>query len=288
MRFLLLPLLILTNLPLWGQRNDIFPDLYSAYFNNVTLINPSFIPSEGKVDLVATYKNRIGPFSKIATYSFTGAKVFRKENQTAHLARIIFFNEKEGPYIQRPRGYANYAYSLPLTENTQLSAGIALGFSQIAFSAPSATGVGTAMLPDGSLGLSLRSKDLSFGISSLQLFNASSEAINALIRLRRHYNFFLSTQKDLSLNWKVKGYFFYRILPYANNNTDITLALDYKNVFCFGSSIRYRQGMSFFVTFNINLGKDRLLLNFAYNSPILSNSNNLLNSVELTTGYVVN
>lgn len=288
MRLLLAHCLILMVFPVLGQQNDTYPDLYSAYFNNLALVNPAFVPEEGRVELLATYKNRTGPFRKIATYSFTGGRFFRKENESVHAARIIFWNEREGPYIQKPRAYANYAYQLPLSEKISLSAGLAVGFAQVAFSAPSATGTGSAILPDGALGLMLKGKKLSVGVSSLQVFDSGAEAIQATVRLRRHYNLFLSAEKNLSPALAIKGYVLGRYLPSANHNADVALEFAIKEAFSFGCSAKYRQGLAFFASFNINTGKDRLLLNFAYNSPLLSKNNTLLNSMEVTLGYVIN
>lgn len=84
----------------------------------------------------------------------------------------------------------------------------------------------------------------------------------------------------------MRGYLLYRLLPEVNDNADATLLLDYKNVFSLGSSARYKQGLSFFIAFNMNVGKDGLLISFAYNSPVLG-KNNVLNSLELTSGYTV-
>ncbi len=273
--------------PLMGQNNLLYPEMFAGFFNHQPLINPSFQQDTGRIAVAASLKSRMGVFKSIATYYASLDRNFITRKNTGHTLRVLFYNEKEGPYIEKPRGYIGYAYRLHLSRQTVFAAGVSAGFAQIAFTAPSATATGTTTLPDASIGVFLKRKQLKAGVSSMQFFNNSSTASNFSVQLGRYYNFFAAAEKELGYRWKLNAYLFYSLLPAYKDHGDLALLVSYKNIFSFGTSARYRQGMSFFAGLNINTGGSIVVVNFAYSTPFLAGSTSLNNSFELSPAYIL-
>jgi len=284
MRLLFLLFFISLVVPAIGQKNDLYPDLYNTYFYNPGLINPAYIAREGKAEVYVFYKHRTGIFQKIASYSVTGSRTFRTKSKSAHLIRAIITNENQGPYIATTRGYANYAYQVPLSENTALMAGAAVGLAQVAFSAPSATATGSYKSPDGSLGLMLRSNNLEAGASMMQIFNSVTEPLITPISLKRYYNFFVSHGKDLSPFVKLQGNILWQLLPSTKDNLVGNILLSYKESISFGSGIGTKSGLNFFMRFNIPIEEeDKLAIVISYNSAFSSIP---VDALELNISYL--
>lgn len=269
----------------FGQASSSYPDQYSVYFQNMALISPAFIPDEGKADFVAGYKTRTGAFKKVATYSFSGAILKRRSNNSVHAARVFVLNEKQGPYISSPSGYLNYAYQLPVFDNINVSTGFAFGFSGVYFSAPSASGTASALIPDGSLGLSLNGENLEFGFSAMQVFNSKSTPISSLIILTRYFNSYIKLKKDLNPFWRVNLYGLWRTFPDVSDDINGGLTLEFKEHFGFGAILRYEKGVSFLLTLSPLQEDEGLDISFAYNSTLLSPMSTLHNSLEFILAF---
>ncbi len=287
MKIIALIISVLFFSPLMGQKNLLYPDMFAGFFNHQSLFNPAFQQDTGRAIFSASLKSRTGAFKNIATYYASIERTFMNEKKSGHTIRLFFFNEKEGPYIEKPRGYINYAYRLAVSDHTSLSSGASIGFTQLAYTAPSATATGSVTLPDASIGLYIKRKNLRAGISSMQLLNNSSSASNLSVKLGRYYNFFVAMEKPLGYSWKMNTYLLYRMLPVYNDNVDLALLLTFKNSFVLGSSARYKLGTSFFISFNIKTNNSLININFAYNTPLLSGITSLNNSYEISPSYII-
>ncbi len=288
MRICLFTIFFFLYLTVKAQVTDVFPESYTTYFNNTAIVNPGFVQEDSKAEFFSMYRQRTGAFQKIASYSVTCSKVFRKENNAAHLARVFFSNDKEGPYIDKPRAYFNYAYVIPLAEETSLSAGLAAGFTQVYFSAPSATASGNSTMPDGAIGITFRRKSFFSGISSQQVFNAESNPLKANVKLRRFYNFLLSQEKDLSPSLKLRGNFMYQLLPSNADLFNLVLEGSYNDIFRLGGAYKSREGLALIGSVEANLGDDKIFICFAYNTGVLSKLKYGFNSIEINFGYKIN
>lgn len=269
----------------FAQTSNYYPDFISSYFYNMSLANPSYVPADVKADFALNYKFSTGAIKDISTTSFSGAYVWGQENTSSHLARVQVHNEQEGPYINYPRTYLNYAYRLNTGEYTQLSAGVCLGGMGIFFSAPSATT--SIFQPDASLGLGFRYKTLSLGASSFQIFNAAVEPLLATIRFARYYQGNVEWEKELGLDWKSKMYVLWRLLPEVQDDALFTLSVVYKESFTLGALYRKQVGMAFFTSLQLNSEGNPLLLSFTYNSPFVSPNPRFQNSMELGLAYAI-
>jgi len=261
-----------------GQANGYYPDILSTYFFQMANANPGYIPKEGIADFNAGYKFRTGAFKDIATFSFSGARFFRTENENTHTLRILINNEQQGPFINTPRAYLNYAYELKVGEESFLYAGTAVGLAGIYYS---------VMLPDGSLGLGIRYKSISLGLSSYQLLNSEASPMLARFRLARYYQSNFEAEKEYGNDWKLKGYALYRLFPETTDELNVGGSALYSEAFIFGAMYRNLFGLGWFAGFYIDSGKDKLILSFTYNSPVLSRVPGLQNSMEIGLGFRV-
>lgn len=269
----------------FAQTSNYYPDFISSYFCNLSLANPSYMPTDARADFALNYKFSTGAVKDISTTAFSGAYVWGQEHTSSHLARIQVHNEQEGPYINYPRTYLNYAYRLTTGEYTQLSAGLCLGGAGIFFSAPSATT--SIYLPDASLGLGFQYKTLTLGISSFQVFNSTVEPLLATIRFARYYQGNMEWEKELGLEWKSKLYVLWRLLPEVQDDALFTLSVVYQDMLTLGTLYRKQVGMAFFSSLRLNSDGNPLLLSFTYNSPFVSPNSRFQNSMELGLAYAI-
>ena len=281
----LLLFIILLNLPVSGQNNAVYPDQFGAYFNNMYLISPAYVPADTKMNLNFAYKTRTGALNKIATFNFAFTRVFNNTKSNNHLVRLYFYNEKDGPYIHRTRVYANYAYKIKLGDELFLSSGIAIGFAQTAFTAPSSTGNGNSIAPDASIGLSVNYKKLEAGLSVNQLLNSIVNPVVASIEYERYYNSYIQYIFKLSPFINLKSGMLWRYLPSYRDDINIFGMLDYKDFISVGSCYNYNKSFSFIVSTKLHVGTESILLSFIYNTPFFTKLPAWTDSVELNGGY---
>jgi type IX secretion system PorP/SprF family membrane protein len=268
-----------------GQTNAVYPDQSTAYFNNMYLINPASIPTDVKMNLSLLYKTKTGALSNITTFSFSFARILNYSKPNNHLIRIYFFNEKDGPYIQRPRASLNYAYKLAISDKLSLSSGVSLGFVQTIFTAPSATGNGNATSPDAAIGIAFLHKKFDVGFSINQILNASVNPVAAQIQYTRYYNTYLNYTFKLSHTLKLKSGMLWNYLPTYPDNINLYGMLEIKEIFSFGSCYRYNKNLSFIVSTNFFIMRESILLSFIYNTPLSTTLPNWTDSIELNGGY---
>lgn len=281
----LIVFIMLVNLPVFGQTNAVYPDQFGAYFNNMYLVSPAFVPTETKMDLNAAYKTRTGALNKISTFNFAATRVLNNTKPNNHLIRLYFYNEKDGPYIHRTRAYANYAYKLKLGEELFLSAGAAIGFAQTAFTAPSSTANGNSIAPDAAIGLSVNFKKLEAGFSVNQLLNSVVNPVVAAIKYERYYNTYIQYSFNLSPFLTLKSGMLWRYLPSYKDDVNLFGMLAYKDFISIGSNYTYNKSLSFIIGTKLHVGKESILLSFIYNTPFFTKLPAWTDSVELNGGY---
>ena len=251
-----------------AQTGRFYQDVFTTFFTNTALVNPSYVPEIGKVNLTATHKFRQGLLGDISTFSASGEKVWRSQESYTHVGRLIFVNEKEGKYISSPKAYANYALRINLSEETSLMSGIALGVSGINYSAPS--GASSIMLPDGGIGIGLKHKKIHVGFSSLQVLNTSGTVITSKVRLQRYFNLNFTGEKAISPSISLKSHFLWRGLPYLSDQYIAAFSFVYKDMFEAGSLYFYPRGLSYFTLITLDTESNALQINLTYNSAALS------------------
>jgi len=276
---------MLINLPVFGQNNAVYPDQFGAYFNNMYLVSPAYVPADTKMNLNAAYKTGTGALNNISTFNFAFTRVLNNTKPNNHVARLYFYNEKDGPYIHRTRAYANYAYKIKLGDEIFLSSGIAIGFAQTAFTAPSSTANGNSIAPDAAIGLSLNCKKLEAGFAVNQLLNSVVNPVVAPIEYKRYYNSYIQYTFTLSPFVNLKSGMLWRSLPAYSDDVNIFGMLEYKDILSLGSSYKYNKSFSFIVSTKFHIGKESILLSFIYNTPFFTKLPAWTDSVELNGGY---
>ena len=277
---------ICLSLPSFGQQSTaVYPDIFGAYFNNMPLISPAYIPADVKMNLSLSYKTRTGALNKISTLNFAFTRVLNVNKPNNHMIRLYFYNEKDGPYIHKPRAYANYAYKIKLTEDTYVSTGIALGFAQTGFTAPSSTANGNSISPDGSLGLTFSHKKLDAGFAACQMFNSVVNPVVAPITYTRYYNSYINYTFKLSPFVDLKSGFLWRALPSYQDDVCLFGMLEYKELVSFGGCYNYEKSLSFVVSTNLRVGKESIFISLVYNTPFFTKLPAWTDSVEMNGAY---
>lgn len=279
----LMHLLLMCLLAHSQQSSYSYPDFfYTTYPFMLNYDNPAYIVDQTQYNLYAQYKQRLGQFRKVVSYSALGEKVWRREGKSSNSLKLLFNNENDGPYIARPRFSAGYANEIPLRENLKMALGFTVGATSINFSAPNQGASGNSYLPDGKLGFVIKGKTLEAGISSLQFLGSKAKVIGANITLKRYYNLFVKYKRDLSPNWVLEGL---AMLDLRGNPVVFTPQLaamvHYKERISFGASQRFGYAFSSIVKVRIFPEEAPLDLILMYNSPAFTQTARELNSIEI-------
>ncbi len=268
-----------------GQGSPVYPDIFSGYFYHGALANPAYVPDDSKVSLAAYYKFKQGKYGGINSFMAEAEKTASAGNKNLNSFRLFFFNEREGPYISRPRAYFNYALEVNIAQDMSITSGVNIGFASVNFTAPS--GSGNMSLPDGAAGLTLQYRQWTAGISFWQLFNAEGVAISNVLRLQRYEQVNLAYSGFLSPDWKFSSYLLFRHQKNYYNHCFLTLLLGYRELIQAGPVFRYRQGLAFFGVLQVDQDTNRFHLTFTYNSGAFSPAPYWNNSVELGLRYIL-
>ena len=278
-------LFVLFSNTLWAQSFTTYPDILSVTLFNEALINPGHVSEEGRSDLFFGHKFQTGALKDVTSSFFSADRTFRKDNGGAQAIRLMFFNEKQGPYISKPRGYLNYAYQIPLQENLHLYAGALLGLAGAYYTVPGSSGNQATTLPDGGIGAGIKSDRFSVGLAALQMFNSAAQPYSATIVLGRYYHVHARYELPLGLDWKVKSQVLWRHLPDTDDQVYVLGSLAYIDRMQLGGVWRVQKGISFFLALEPHYHEDRLLITFTYNSAITGDTPAWQNSMELNLGY---
>lgn len=266
-------------------QNLLYPDIYSSFAINKAVLSPSYIPEEGNYGLSGVYKFKTGQ-ANWALYDVNASLVSDLANNNKQLFRISFFNEKEGPYISSPRAYINYAYRISISKESSISAGVAFGFLSKQFSAPSSTGAGNVMLPDGNTGLTFQYQSFQTSVAMYQLFGSEGKAIKATLRLNSYYQFYAEQIVILNEHWDLRPHMLLRILPEVTNQWIGGASLVYKKQLEVTTIYTQRRGVAFQAMLKIDNDYLPVTISVLYNSALFSQTPVWLNSTELGLSYM--
>lgn len=270
----------------WSQiTNILYPDFYTSYQQNMAFANVAFVPEELRGDFEASYRFQTGPFKQISTALFSGAKIIEAENGASHVLRALFLNENQGPYFSSPRGYANYAYRLPINDELFMSAGLAAGMVEKYYAGTAAAGNTSVFLPDASAGLLVAWRRWQMGIASFQLLNLSAQSLSSQVQYKRFFHLHVQREWDLGIDWVIKVQSLWRVLPLYEDEWVGGVSFSYLKTFGLGLLTRSNYEASLFVELVLDSDNDRLKLFFNYNNPFLSPHPYTKSSIELGVGY---
>lgn len=283
-------LLLLTQFLAIGQPIDLHQRSFGLGPTNLYLQHPAYLGSEGFAILEVGNLTNSGAFSKVRTYYAFGGIALSKREKSAHGHLGAFlYNESVGDFIQRPRGYLNYAWHIKLNSTFTLGAGARFGFVNYTFPSSDVSPGGSATAPDGSIGLWLQSERTRLGLSSLQILNSKIIPIDLTFRYPRSYNLFASCKIPLSVSSSLTPYTQVNIKPtQINSDYDVGVLLNLNDYIFFGPNFRNQRSVSFiFMVNNIVLTKMGYFnIKFAYNHPIISRTRIEIQSVEICLGML--
>src|SRR5690606_6979742 len=105
---LLILLLVYNAILLFPQQAGYYPDFFNSFSFNPYLVNPSYVPDTGKVDLSFNHKMMAGELRDVSSSLLVATKILKNLNN-ANAIRLSVGNEQEGQYINVPKFFANYA-----------------------------------------------------------------------------------------------------------------------------------------------------------------------------------
>lgn len=265
-----------------GQQYSLYPQLNSTFQQQKVWINPAFVSEAGNYNLNFQKHFRTVNRGQAGLYFFDAGTWIRKDSM-AHGFRVLVVNEKEGPYISRPRAYFNYAFSRQLTYHWALYSGASFGFFSTFISAATATSNSNFMLPDGNIGFGIKNKRLDVGFSIMQAFdNEIAELSN--VKLSRYYHYHWSYKQPIASDFIVELSGFYRQFLDLKNQLTTSLEVNYKSQLGMGSLYHTLTGVSFYFNYSGEVNQTNYSLFLTYNSGLTAASRKLSQSMEMGLG----
>jgi type IX secretion system PorP/SprF family membrane protein len=176
-----------------------YPVRFSQYYNSYPLLNPSAIGSLSKIELSFGNKRLLGNFSNISTYYFNAnLRISPKKgiNKPFSALGVLFYNDREGKYLNRSRFYLIYAWHGNLSQKIKFSGGFQIGGFNYAVKGTPLSGDGSDLKPDAAVGLQIYNSNFHVGISVNQVFNSKVQPLEEITILAPYLN--------ITGDWKYK------------------------------------------------------------------------------------
>lgn len=283
MRMVILVLLFLCLHKARGQTGASYPDFFSSSSLYPSLINPAYISPSNRSQAIVLGKFRSGLLRDVYSLAGSFEKLWISKKNTFHSARIIVHNEKEGPYIARPRIYANYSTGILIASETRLMAGASFGLVQSNFNVPSK--VFSVTNPDLNIGVFVRHKELEAGISAQQVLQSGSRGA-AVVYLNNYYNFYMGWSKSLNPTLKVNSSLICSLLPVIPDLVNGRISLFFHEKFESGVAYTYKDGVSLFSSLLLGPQDHTLRISVLYNSTFLDKNVVWGSSLEFGFSYL--
>ena len=271
---------------------------YTQYIMNNYLINPAVAGIENYWDIklshrlqwvglqdapVTTYVTIQGPIHK-AAYNNETATTFHADGENPRGTNywrnytapdphggigFTMLNDKTGP-LNRFAVYGTYAYHVGLSANTNLSAGISAGFTNMSLDAsklnfgtitvdPAVSGSGliNKIKPDVSAGLWLYASDYFIGLSAQQIIPQQIAFSDNTVHLENgklvpHLFFSAGYRMQLSEDLSFLPSVLIRYISPLPLGFDVNAKVQYHDLLWAGASYRYQDGFAAMVGVNIN------------------------------------
>jgi type IX secretion system PorP/SprF family membrane protein len=220
---------------LQGQlQTNKYPVRFSQYYNCYSLINPAASGAYTNYDISVGDKHLLGNFSKVSTYYLSLNKRIALRNYRTNTSYsslgVLFYNDREGKYLNRSRFYASYAWHGNISKKIKISAGFQMGAMNYSVKGTPLSGDGSDAAPDGNIGVWIYNHWFHMGISYNQIFNSKLQPLDEIAILSPYSNIDgnlalnISEQFSFSPSWSLR-------VPITDNifYTDVTLNFCYKN-----------------------------------------------------------
>ncbi|MDF2454398.1 MAG: hypothetical protein K0R51_391 [Cytophagaceae bacterium] len=267
------------------------PVQFIQFFKTNALINAASIGKDSAIELSTGNQSLTGAFSGVRTfYAYGHAQLnARKKNKSRHVIGLTFINDKEGSFINRNRATLQYAFHLPISRKSILSAGASAGFINYSYKASNISAGGSAYAPNADIGLWLHRARFNIGISGNQLLASKLTPIDETYTIERHYN--LTADKTVALGpyLSLTPAFIFRWFDKDYYNADLALIIVIQDNVTAAVGYKYNKGLSVSGGLeDIKLSQHVLKMMFSYYFPVGEVSNYNPQAYELSLRFVPN
>lgn len=270
-----------------AQTMESVPVQFGQFYNAYSIVNPASAGSTGHAELQAGRQMHGGMWRNISTTYASAA--FRLnpsiEKNNFQVLGFSFVGDKEGEYLKRSKFYATYGWHTKLTAQLSLGAGASIGLFSYLVSGSNASVAGSALAPDGSIGLWLYHQRYYLGASACQLFNSRLTPLQETTRLVPHYNITGGYSFIPSASFSIIPRTMIRYIPGYPLDVDVSVAGVIDEIITAGVNYRHQRSMVYMVgleRLKVIRGKFRFM--FSYAVPTGSVFNNI-HTYELTLNY---
>lgn len=243
--------------------------LFTHTFNNPLLINPGFVGSDSVVKAFGLYRNQ---WAGVPGTPVTQVLSVDGPLGDTKMGFGGFAYNDVSNIVGRTAGYLTYSYGLEIGEDHFIRLGLSLGAVQTRLQWDKInvvdeseetllTAAQARTVPDGAFGIKYDFKDLEIGLSSTQLFQASSNfsdeanAKETSFKLLRHYYFTGAYGVQVHQNIYLKPMIVIRGTQSLPLQWDVNVMANYKSFARLGVGYRHNYGVVFQagVTLNENI-----------------------------------
>lgn len=270
-----------------AQTTESIPEQFAQFFNAYSIVNPASCGSKSNIEIELGRQGHSGIWKNISTTYASGSLRLgpQKKKNNFQVLGLSFVRDKEGEYLKRSKFYVNYGWHTSLTSKLSLGAGVAGGFFSYIVSSSSASVAGSAMAPDGTLGLWLYHQRYYFGASAAQVFNSKLTPLQETTELLRHYNITGGYTYHVSEALTVHPRTMIRYAPGHPVNIDVATQGVINEIVSAGVNYRYNKEMvCLFGLEKLKAGKGALRCMFSYAFPTGRVASNR-QTFELTLNY---
>jgi type IX secretion system PorP/SprF family membrane protein len=256
--------------------------MYTQYMFNILAVNPAYAGSQGALNITGLYRNQwVGVEGAPSTQTLFAHSPFIKKNIGLGLTVV---NDRIGP-VRQTMVFADYSYTIRVTENTKLAMGLKMGinmlktsFSEIDVSETDDQSFVDEPLspqPNFGFGLYYYSDKYYVGVSIPKLFKNKLEQSLDYSKLTLQQHFFIIGGYVFTLNDKLKfrPTTLIKMTGGAPPSLDLTASFLYREKLWFGVGHRYGDSFAALIQFQVSpqlrigYSFDKTLSKFAsYNS----------------------
>lgn len=255
-------------------------------------INPAFSAADSSASAISGNRMNFGSFKIFRTHFLALNKAFASDGSgnRRHGIGFLAYTDREGEYISSNRFYLNYAYSLPVGAQTNISTGLSLGMANRLIEATAISAGSSIVSPDGNVGAWIYNTKGYFGASVNQLFNTKVRSLSESLVFRRHFNVSAGRGFDLLpfISWKLSGNL--RWLDTKHADLDLMSVFLIQEVISAGVNYRHKRGIVILMGFeNLSFkgGNHLGAAYFSYNLPFKRYIVGAPQTYEITLSYKI-
>lgn len=265
------------------------PLQWAQYPQALPLVNPASAGTEAWLEANIGNQRSLGLWRNNQNYyANANFRLYRQSQQPLkyHVLGVMFTAEKEGRYLQRNRGYLLYGYHLKLHKDWKLSGAASLGMANYVVAANDFNGGGSAIAPDGNVGIWLRSQQYNVGIGHHQIFQGKLTPIWETTILKRYWSFTGSGIWTLGPWVDLKAGALCRLVPQPE--LDLNANLIFQKILSAGATYRHQRGLALAVGLErIKIRQSIIKGVFSYQIPLFRYTTPNIRGIELTLKYLL-